>query len=228
MANTPRKNNVTKTVPVSNKEVEYLKSQLAEMTKKFDALFAMLPEIKEDVKTEAVTNLPGKDVFTEERDYVDILPNKRIKVISLYDGILSLTTGDGGQGKPYVFTKFGQSHNITWSDLSEILHYHHSFADKGYFYICDKNVISNENLTDVYNTILTKEIIDNLFNYSEKDMVDYFKSTTDEQKEVIVSMIAIRLAKGEKLDLNKTNALERSYGKRFTESIMTAENLQAS
>jgi len=172
--------------------------------------------------------------YIEPDDYVEIHPNKRIKVISLYDGVLTLTTGDGGQGKPYIFRHFGDAHNITYSDLSEILHYHFSFAQKGYFYICDKDVIYNHNLTDVYNQIMNKETIDNLLDMDQKEMIDLFNYTNDFQREVIVSMISLKLAKNEELDLNKVDAIERAYSIKtgtkfkFSESILTEEDLKVS
>ena len=70
-------------------------------------------------------------IIEEDEDDCEITPNKYIKVMSLNFGKLVLTTEAKGQGKVYIFNKFGDVRNIMYSDLSNLYHHH---SNHGFFY----------------------------------------------------------------------------------------------
>lgn len=153
----------------------------------------------------------------------NIPDNKYIKVISLENNPMILSTGGMGKGKVYEFEKFGQSRNITYNNLVEILSYQEHFAKQGRFYILDKDVINNHELSDAYKSILTKEQIENILTYDEKAMTTLFNRTTPEQRETIVSLVINKLKDGEKVDLNKVSILSKIYGFDLTQSLQLQE-----
>jgi hypothetical protein len=208
--------------------------------KSYEDLEAELNELKNLVKslvsskqTEVVLekdvhSLPKLKIQPLQEEYSEVSPNKRIKIISLFDGILVLTTGQYGQGKPYTFNKYGETKNIIYSDLSEILHYQNRFAEMGLFYICDDNVISNHGLYDSYQKLLSKEIIDNLLDYNRQEMNELFKNSTDMQKEQIASIIARKIANEEDVDLNKVDVLSKLYGHNITNMAENYKQIKVS
>jgi len=195
------------------KSYEDLESELNELKDLVKSLVASKKKevVKEKVVVDPVVLQPIQEEYTE------VNPNKRIKVISLFDGVLVLTTDQHGQGKPYTFSKYGETKNIIYSDLSEVLHYQIRFAEMGLFYICDDNVISNHGLSESYQKLLSKDIIDGILDYNRQEMNELFENSTDMQKEQIASIIARKIANDEEVDLNKVDAISKMYGKNIVD-----------
>jgi len=229
MAGRPKKENNPQTKEViieqkqNQKSYEDLESELDELKNLVKSLIAS----KED-KIETAKEEIEVPIFKPQpkEEYGEIHSSKRIKVISLTDGILVLTTAQYGQGKPYQFDKFGETKNIIYADLADILHYQNRFAEMGLFYICDDNVIANHGLYDIYQNLLSKEIIEKLLDYNRKEMVELFNNSTEMQKEQIVSIIARKIANGEDIDLNKVDALSRIYTRSIVEIAEEYKQIQ--
>jgi hypothetical protein len=187
--------------------------------KPYDVLENEVLELKEMVKGLLNSQNKSKEVVSKtseeviQQEYVEIPLNKRIPVISLYDGILVLTTDKRGSGKPFEFKKFGTIIHINYSDLVEILHYQKRFAEEGLFYINDKNVISNNGLQDVYERILDKKMIDNILSLNKSELNEVFNNTTESQRDIIVSIIINKIRNNEDIDLNKVDMLSKIYKK---------------
>ena len=198
-------------------ELDEIKKMLTNLTKEQNKENAVKKNNEKPVNNEVV--------FDDIQQEIEIRPNKYIKVISLTNGMLVLTTQPMGQGKEFRFNKFGETKNIIYSELTEILHCHQSFAEAGKFYIADKNVVFNHGLIEFYKKILTKDMIENLLEYSHEQVIDLFKSATQAQQETIVSIIANRIMNEQEVDLNKVNAISRVYGKDIIEMAQEAKSL---
>lgn len=172
-----------------------------------------------------VSQVPIQKEEIFQNQEFEIRPNKYIKVISLTHGMLVLSTEPMGQGKVFIFNKFGETKNIIYSELTEILHCNQSFAESGKFYIANKDVVFNHGLVEFYNNILNKEKIENILDYSQEQVVDLFKNSTDSQKETIVSLLADRIIKDQEVDLNKVNAISKVYGRDIIEMAEEAKQL---
>lgn len=183
------------------KENKQLKSELDEIKK----LLLNLTQNQTQVTTTTVDN--KRNEFNEE-DF-EIRPNKYIKVMSLNFGKLVLTTEGRGQGKTFIFNKFGDIKNIVYSDLANLIHHQQSFAEQGRFYIFDKKVIINHGLVEYYNNFLTKEVIDNILEHNRDELISLFKNTTDTQREVIVNILIKKIVDGEDVDIAKVDILSR-------------------
>lgn len=203
---------------------EQLRQENVQLRSEIDEIKKMLVNLK-SVQDKPAEPLNIGLAQKEELQEYEIRPNKYIKVISLVYGILVLSTEPMGNGKVFVFNKFGETKNIIYSDLAEILHCNQSFAESGKFYIADKNVVFNHGLMEFYKNILTKEMIENLFDYSQEQVVDLFKNATESQKETIVSIISDRLLHDQEVDLNKVNAISRIYGKDIIDMADEAKSL---
>ena len=154
---------------------------------------------------------PVRNTFIQEDDS-EIRTNKYIKVMSLNFGKLVLSTEARGQGKVFVFNKFGEVKNIVYSDLANLIHHQQSFAEQGRFYVFDKQVIKNHGLIEFYEKFMTKEMIDNILNHNREEVVSLFNNTTDAQKEVIVNLLIKKIVDGEDVDINKVDIISRLWG----------------
>ncbi len=207
---------VKKTTKVENnnelqKQLDDLKSTLAMLVN----AMSVKPAEEAKVSIEETNNEYNN---TEELVCKNIQDNKYIKVVSLENNTLILSTEGYGRGKIYEFQQFGQSKNITYNNLVEILYSQERFAKEGRFYIYDKDVVANHELLDVYKNILTKEQIENMLSYDEKTMETLFKRTTTPQRETIISLVMAKLNAGEVLDLNKVGILSKIYGFDITQN----------
>jgi hypothetical protein len=96
-----------------------------------------------------------------------VQPNEYIKVMSLIDNKLNLSTRDHGLGKTFSFEEFGETQDILYSDLMEINNHHRNFLEAGYYYILDDRVVAIASKKDAYKKILTKEQIEKILNNDE-------------------------------------------------------------
>jgi glutamate synthase domain-containing protein 3 len=195
-ANSISKSTVKTGQTSAEKENEKLRKQIEELLKQLNQ------------NTENQTS-ESEDVDDE---FVEIRPNKYIKVISLNFGKLILSTEGKGRGKIYVFNKFGDVRNIVYTDLANIIHNQQTFAEQGRFFIADKNVIKNHGLIEYYDKFLSKEKIEDLLSCNKDQIVDLFKSTTKTQQEIIVDLLIQKIKHGEDVDLNKVDTISRIYG----------------
>ena len=203
----------------SENDVAQLTSDMIELKTMLQQVLSQNNNINSnEIKKENI--IVGKII--DETEYKEVSPTKRIKVISLTDGILNLSTGQNGL--PYRFPHFGFSQTITYSDLEKIIVYCNSFAHKGAFYVCDDTAVANNGLADVYKNILDLDGMKNLFKKSEQEVRDIFSQLTPFQQEVIVNILRMKLAKKEPVDMNKIHVISQIVGRDITEQVYTEDD----
>ena len=144
-------------------------------------------------------------------DDLDISPNKYVKVMSLRNHVLNLSTEGFGRGKPYKFTKYGQIRNIAYEDVSAIINAEESFHRKGAFIILDDIVVKKNGIEELQAGILTAEEINTLFDMDATEVGKIFGEASEMQKETIVSLLVARAVGGEELDYNKLRLMSKNY-----------------
>lgn len=189
MARKPIINNVNTNENIN--ELEMLRQQLAELSAKFNQ----------------ITSSTALPVTTSV-----VMDSERIKVMSLCSNVLNLNTQNYGKGKNFRFGEFGEVKNIPYKDLSDILEVNRGFLESGYFVILNPKVVESEGLGEIYEKILDKAKIEKILAGNESDAVNFFKSTTDVQRETIVHLILDKMMKGENFDLNLLNRLSVVIG----------------
>lgn len=177
---------VEKTAVVNTKEEsdsENWKEKYAELEKKFEKMSAM------------VSSLESNTADTSEK-YASSA--KYIRVVSLFDGTLNVGTEFNGGGKLFVFDKLGKSQKILDTDLRDIVRSNRSFAENGYFYICDKTFVEDVGLADNYNQIIGEQAFLSLCNGNRsEEALEIFKSATEQQKNNLIDVIVRKEADGE-------------------------------
>lgn len=202
-----------KTDVVENKEVDVklLEKENKQLKNELDEIKKMLLNMQKTQPIVEVVN-PAIESVPEDNDDVDIRPNKYIKVMSLNFGKLVLSTEGKGQGKVFVFEKFGDVKNIVYADLANLIHHQQTFAEQGRFYIFDKKVVKNHGLVEYYDKFMNKETIENILDCNRNQLEELFKNTTDTQRETIINILISKIRNAEDVDLNKVDIISRIYG----------------
>jgi len=194
----------------TNTPTDNLKQENQKLRKELDELKQLILGLTQNQvrSTEKITTI-NKIETDDDNEYSEIKPNKYIKVMSLNFGKLVLSTEGKGRGKVFEFPKFGDVRNIVYTDLANLIHHQQSFAEKGRFYIFDKQVVKNHGLVEYYEKLLTKEMIEKILDYNKDDIVNLFKNATDAQQETIINLLIKKLVAGEELDINKIDIISR-------------------
>lgn len=166
-------------------------------TEQFEALMNRLNDLEGKVKSQAVTqSVPsGNDRFY---NYLET----EVPVVSMCQGELNLATQGKGQGNIYTFTDFGQIIDIPFGDLKDIVQHNQRFANEGYFYIVDEEVVRKLRKTSEYNKMLPPEVIENIFKNDANKIIDLYNMAPRGQKETIVEMIKNKRLQGIDVDAN--------------------------
>ena len=149
-----------------------------------------------------------------DEDEIEISPQKYIKVISLTPGQLNLSTLPGGKGKTVSFESFGQQKRILYSTLVDIMDTSPGFLERGNYYIADKRVIRKHGLDEIYDKLLTKEVIDNILSksMSDEDTAILYKSANKTQQATIIDLIVHKLMSGTDVDMNMVGNISKISG----------------
>lgn len=190
MATTNTKKTTTpkKDTKVENTDMKELMEQMKKLMEQNEALKSEVDNIKQATP-----------------HYVSAAPqtvDREISFVSLFPGILNLSTQGLGQGQLYTFTEFGQVHLIPYSEAKLILKNQAHLAKEGYFYVDDAELVKNSQLATAYKTILDQKSFESLFETSPAAFSKIFKGIPEAQRESFADMIVLKLYNGEKIDMN--------------------------
>ena len=158
---------------------------------------------------------------TVENQEKPILADDFIEVVSLTPFKLNLSTEPNGRGRVVKFEKFGDVKRISYADLVRIIDSNQKFLESGYFYIMDERVIKKHALSYAYDSILTKEKLQQVFDLKDT-AVSLYQSASDVQKQFIHQIISEKLIRGENIDLNVVSKIEKISGINLIQSANEA------
>lgn len=218
MAGRPRKTEVESTEKAVLEEVESktpssdtalfdeLKKENAELKEQMASILSMLKE-KDNDKADAPNNV---DSDSDRYEFVEINPLQQIRVVSLSDGGVTLCTERFGKGKSFRFDKFGHFRPITYSDLQDIISANRELIESGVVYICNKDVIKNNYLTECYQKFLDVKTIENILTFDEDTIRNMIANTTVPIQETVISIVVDKIVNGEYVDMNKVRIIGES------------------
>lgn len=208
-----------------NKELkeqnEILGNEVENIKKMLESLMNQKQEKNNALKVEE--NMATKEEYVDY-DLEPIEPNKYIRVTSLCNSRLNLTTERNGKGRVFKFSHFGQTKNIPFQVLEEIVGSNESMAKNGRFFIQDKKAVKLLMLEDAYNKILDEKTINAIVDSKESNLLEVFKMTPKKQQDHIVSMIIKKVVDGSNMDYNQLQAISEIYGKDLITKINDAKN----
>lgn len=139
----------------------------------------------------------------EEQDLSSGIPlDAYIEVMSLVPFKLNLSTERLGRGRQFSFSRFGEVKRILYNDLASIFENYRSFMEQGYFYILNPKVIRKHGLDDVYEKILSKEMIDKILSFDPKSAVKLYEHASEAQREIIDGMLVKKIKDGETSEID--------------------------
>ena len=187
-------NDMTQMMAKMQEQILALQKQLAESTEKVEKTDKEKSDLQQLVEA----------LKSNENTETKNLP-KKVKVISLVPNIYNLTTQENGKGKAFTFKEFGQMITMKTSELEEILSIqaYRNQAEQGYFYILDKDIVEDQDLTEAYEHISNKEAIEHVMNLDSDECVDIFCGLNKNMQESLAAQIAENMAKGARLDRNR-------------------------
>lgn len=180
----------TTSTPVAKKEgvkeVNDNLSQENELLKK--QMEAMQAQIELLVKQVAMSNAPAANTKKSERN---------IEFINMVPGTLVLR---GNQ----IWKIEGQfnSRSFLEREARIIVNNMQNTIRSGYVYIADHDFIQENELTEVYDTMLSDQQLKDLLNKNFKEVVEIYKTVSKTQQDIIVRMIKERKEAGVQIDAN--------------------------
>ena len=186
-----------------NKELEAKNQELEEQKKVTNDLMAMVAQLQSQM-AELKSNK------AEEKK--NSLAGKRIKLVSLFNGIVNIGTRVDGGGITKTFNKYGATVLVRFEDLEEMTMAYPNTFKEGLVYILDKDAVKELGLEEDYERINTKENIDKMLKLEDESVIDMFRQTETFMRNTLLDAVADRMAKGEKVDQNIVMELKKEFG----------------
>lgn len=198
----------TKTVDTEKEDLKEQNKQMAEMLKQMQA---QIEQLKAESNKVQVIQTVGSS-------------GKKVKVINLAHCPVSVSTEGDGQGIVKTFNKYGDVLTIKFDVLSDMVANYQNTFSRGYLRILDKDVVDELSLTDEYEELYTKEMIDEIINLQTDGAVDLFINMDDTLRETTARTIAMNLKNGQVYDFNRLHRIEKETGINI-EKLSENENL---
>lgn len=156
----------------------------------------------------------------------NVAPTKKKKNVS----IVSLTVGGlnlmGTRPTPIRIEKQFETVSVSEAEATAIVTNMPNAARSGLFYILDAEFVEENELSDAYQNILDDKQFKQLLNQSSDYVVDIFKSASDAQKQIIISMIIDKKSHNQPVDANIVEQISKLSGVDFNmaEEVEDEEN----
>lgn len=168
-----------------------------------------------------------KEKEEQDENSNKVKPDDYVKVMSLLPYTLILTTREGGGGITKRFTQFGEIKRIAYRELIDIIEVNRSFLESGYFYIMNKDVVREQGLEEIYENILSKEMLEKVFSASDDKAVELFETANNRQQEVIVSFLIERVTENpDSVNLNVINKISQISGVEIQEKAKANKSIR--
>ena len=187
--NTKKTTDITSTPVAKKEEVKEVNDNLSQenelLKKQMEAMQAQMEIL---VKQMAMSNAPVANTKKSERN---------IEFINMVPGTLVLK---GSQ----IWKIEGQfnSRSFLEREARIIINNMQNTVRSGYVYIADYDFIQENELTEVYNTMLSDRQLKDLLNKNFKEVVEIYKTVPKAQQDIIVRMIKERKEAGIQIDAN--------------------------
>lgn len=189
---------VVETVEVTNSAVEENEALKAKIAEQEQQMADLMAQIKVMMQAQAATN----PVNIEEK------AARGIKFISLVPGGLTLK----GNRMYHIDKQFGYK-MIPESEARAILSNMPNTIASGMVYIADKEFVNKNDLSGVYEEILSDKQLKELLQQNANDVCEIYKQASMAQREIIVDMVVNRKLNGLPIDANIVVEIGKLCGK---------------
>ena len=189
---------VVETAEVANSAVEENEALKAKIAEQEQQMADLMAQIKVMMQAQAATN----PVNIEEK------AARGIKFISLVPGGLTLK----GNRMYHIDKQFGYK-MIPESEARAILSNMPNTIASGMVYIADKEFVNKNDLSGVYEEILSDKQLKELLQRNANDVCEIYKQASMAQREIIVDMVVNRKLNGLPIDANIVVEIGKLCGK---------------
>lgn len=189
---------VVETTEVTNSAVEENEALKAKIAEQEQQMADLMAQIKVMMQAQAATN----PVNIEEK------AARGIKFISLVPGGLTLK----GNRMYHIDKQFGYK-MIPESEARAILSNMPNTVASGMVYIADKEFVNKNDLSGVYEEILSDKQLKELLQQNANDVCEIYKQASMAQREIIVDMVVNRKLNGLPIDANIVVEIGKLCGK---------------
>ena len=200
----PAKVKVEEVVEVKETETIDYKTELDKAKKDNESMAEMLLKLQSQLND--VTMKLASGVIPTAKETT--LTGKKIRCINLMRNPLNVTTEPLGRGKAFEFSKYGDSKLIKFDELSDIVSAYPNTMEQGLLYIANPLAVEELGLSEEYENIHTKEMLDELI-YLRRDMdVDIFVSMPKALQKSTATEIARLINANESIDWNRLKKIK--------------------
>lgn len=189
---------VVETAEVTNSAVEENEALKAKIAEQEQQMADLMAQIKVMMQAQAATN----PINIEEK------ATRGIKFISLVPGGLTLK----GNRMYHIDKQFGYK-MIPESEARAILSNMPNTVASGMVYIADKEFVNKNDLSGVYEEILSDKQLKELLQQNANDVCEIYKQASMAQREIIVDMVVNRKLNGLPIDANIVVEIGKLCGK---------------
>lgn len=184
-----------------NNELEQVKKEKDELAKMLKKMQAQMESLQNQFNAQ---NSDNNNIVVTQSDNI----TRTVKVISLVPNTYNLTTQPNGRGKLYTFNKFGDSLNIRFTDMQDILNIYGQQFESGMAILTNKKDYDDLAIGYLWDSVISKDKLDRLLELKDEESIDAILNMDKDSQERIARIIAQKIFDGVNYNYNVIRDLE--------------------
>lgn len=184
-----------------NNELEQVKKEKDELAKMLKKMQAQMESLQNQFNAQ---NSDNNNIVVTQSDNI----TRTVKVISLVPNTYNLTTQPNGRGKLYTFNKFGDSLNIRFTDMQDILNIYGQQFESGMAILTNKKDYDDLAIGYLWDSVISKDKLDRLLELKDEESIDAILNMDKDTQERIARIIAQKIFDGVNYNYNVIRDLE--------------------
>lgn len=184
-----------------NNELEQVKREKDELAKMLKMMQAQMESLQNQFNAQ---NSDNNNIVVTQSDNI----TRTVKVISLVPNTYNLTTQPNGRGKIYTFNKFGDSLNIRFTDMQDILNIYGQQFESGMAILTNKKDYDDLAIGYLWDSVISKDKLDRLLELKDEESIDAILNMDKDTQERIARIIAQKIFDGVNYNYNVIRDLE--------------------
>lgn len=184
-----------------NNELEQVKKEKDELAKMLKMMQAQMESLQNQFNAQ---NSDNNNIVVTQSDNI----TRTVKVISLVPNTYNLTTQPNGRGKLYTFNKFGDSLNIRFTDMQDILNIYGQQFESGMAILTNKKDYDDLAIGYLWDSVISKDKLDRLLELKDEKSIDAILNMDKDTQERIARIIAQKIFDGVNYNYNVIRDLE--------------------
>lgn len=184
-----------------NNELEQVKKEKDELAKMLKMMQAQMESLQNQFNAQ---NSDNNNIVVTQSDNI----TRTVKVISLVPNTYNLTTQPNGRGKIYTFNKFGDSLNIRFTDMQDILNIYGQQFESGMAILTNKKDYDDLAIGYLWDSVISKDKLDRLLELKDEESINVILNMDKDTQERIARIIAQKIFDGVNYNYNVIRDLE--------------------